>query len=189
MKKLFLALLAMVAFVACEKTEDGIFTFDKDGNCIDKAGREVSAEEFAQKAVGFCWKRNAWYEINNDGIVSGQEYHKGWYGFSPTEYYYFIDNSNVKCYIWNGADPVGDSGYYKFSTYGFIDSEIYFEDEEKALYQVLEIVDDSMTVIMQQAYIDNGIPKMRYFLTTLTKLTEEKHQEIEERYWMNWDEK
>jgi hypothetical protein len=187
MKKLFLALLAMVAFVACEKTEDGIFAFDKEGNCIDKAGREVSAEEFAQKAVGYCWVQNDLYEIFSNGTVSDEEYHKDWLGYSSTEYFYFMDENSVKSYTWRGSRPVGGNCGYRYGTYSFENSEIYFADNQQALYRVLEITDNSMTVILHQKYLDNGSPKMRYLLTTFTKLTEEKHQQIEELYWVDWE--
>ena len=202
MKRIFLALLAVAAMVACEKEHENTlgekskydFAFDESGVCYSKNAAGVSHVEFSENVVGSCWVRNHWYEIYSDGTVAKTQYgmHNGILtpGFVSWAYYYFKDDSEIKTYSSRTHLPEGMDSGYSIGAYRFDNSAIYFGENTDAKYQILEIVDDEIVVIMRDTYSqggDDGV-KVRYFLTTLSRLSEERHQAMEEKYWRNWDE-
>lgn len=195
---MFFALLAVVAMVACEDNLEGNkgvdtkydFAFDASGVCYSQSAKEVSQSEFEEKVVGYCWSCGDWYEIYSDGSVSSEDYGASKTGLSTTRIHYFKDNNEVKNYSTSTAYPPGmDSGYgiYKYT---FDSSKIYFGDDRNARYQILEVSEEEMAVIMQYKYYqgyDSQI-KTKYILTTFVKLTEEQHKKVEEVHWRNWAE-
>ena len=73
MKNLFLALLAMVAFVACNNN-DGLevgfdITIGPSGEYSVSGARTVSSEEFADKVIGAGWVRKAFHYVNDNGSI------------------------------------------------------------------------------------------------------------------------
>ena len=72
MKNLFLALLAMVAIVACNNNDGLEFGFDitigPSGEYSVSGARTVSADEFANKVIGAGWVRKAFHHINKNQL-------------------------------------------------------------------------------------------------------------------------
>ena len=81
MKRIFLALLAVVAMVGCESNLDWpskieqkySFAFDEKGVCYSTNTEGITHAEFAEEVVGYGWKEISSYKIFENGQISSVE--------------------------------------------------------------------------------------------------------------------
>ena len=187
MKKLFLTLLALVTFVACEKAEVNPtsvpskydFAFDENGECYSQSESGINSDEFFEKVVGYGWRVESVHAILSDGTISTRDWWLDNVGASlPLPY--FMDEKNFKSFSINSAlSPGYDAGFY-FSQYEFCDSKIYFSGSQRYTYNILEVDSQYMTCIK----VDGG----GYILVVYKRLTDEELLKIQEKYTINWAE-
>lgn len=188
MKKIFLALLAVVAMVACEDNLEGKsgeatefdFAFNESGECYSTKTNGISASVFAEQVVGYGWKIVSSFEILENGKFSEYE----WWGMmdgGTMTHIYFESKNVIKSFVEtmvSGGDII--CGYYTDNIL-FDNSKVYFADSRnKYRYLVLTVDEKSMTCI-------EGVNNT-YVFTTFQRMTPEELEKVQQTYTRNWDE-
>ena len=185
MKRIFLALLAVVAMVACEKENKNIekenlsmqskyeFYFDENGICYCKDNEGITPKEFAEKIVGYGWELSNIQPIQNDGSL--YEYQDPY----PTkdEYIYMFVTSEGNVTILETTLEK----YHKTDSYdiSYENSVIYLN--EKTNYRILEVTDSTLALIetKDMSHLDES---NCYCLHEYKRLTDEQIAKITESY-------
>ena len=150
MKRMFLALLAVAAMVACEKenkieNKDNIdiqskyeFVFDENGVCYCKDNEGITQKEFAENIVGFGWRICNRQHINEDGSL--------WSNNLPTDgseqYIFFTSTESMS--VFTTVLSWDENRLVSYDT-TFDDSLIYIGEKDN--YRVLEVTDSKMVLI------------------------------------------
>ena len=104
MKRIWIFLMAMlciVSFTGCDKTEepngpvidyDNLFnktyTINNDGCCVLKGLKPVSAADIENKVKGYGWKVIGMYKVQDNGRLSQTDYRKTVYGGGYMDYWF-----------------------------------------------------------------------------------------------------
>lgn len=177
MKKMFLALLAVVAMVACEDNLEGKsgvetefdFAFNESGECYSTKTEGISASVFAEQVVGYGWKVLGAYEIYEDGSVSTQDYWRTILGaYAPN--LYFESNEKVIEY-----SRFLDMYRYLPVDYIFDNSKIFYEGKRNFYkYLILKVDEDSMECMKKFQDF--------YGLVVFQRMTAEELEESKKKY-------
>lgn len=209
MKRIFLSLLAMIAFVACNNTDDADviipdnpniepevevvdsvydLAFDDNGVCYSKNTSGITQETFEDKVVGYGWIEISCHEIFENGKLNGEDY---WYMMDggSRHHLYFESESIVKDFSSSTAFPPEGYGYPNagqngFSTYAYhFDASKIYINEAKNTYSrlILEVAEQDIMVCI---WALNG----DYALTVYKRMTEEQLAYFKQTYTRNWDE-
>ncbi len=146
MKNLFLALLAMVAFVACNNTEsDYNYEFEfENGMFVSGAVEPITYEQFCEEVAGYCWERVASNEIKSNGTLGSDNYWGEMEGGAPG--IFNIEPTLLTYYsTFVGADVMG-KGYMNFPI-RYDSNSIYIDDDNVYEYYILKIDGNQMTCI------------------------------------------
>lgn len=188
MKKLFLALLAMVTFVACNNTDDvnviipdGYdFAFDENGDCYSKTTSGITQEEFEEKVVGYAWR-----EVSNNRILENGEIEGGPEGmilYGDSRHHLYFEQENVVIdYFVGYVKREGEVRLYEcegFKTYNsnFEAPIFYYDIEYKSGYRlILEVTNNTMVCIWKQS-------EKTYTLVKYTKMTEAELEEMQQEF-------
>ena len=182
MKKIFLALLAVVAMVACEDNLEGKsgeatefdFAFNEAGECYSTKTNGISASVFAEQVVGYGWKALGAYEIYEDGSVSTQNYWRTILGaYAPN--LYFESNEKVIEY-----SRLLDKYRYLPVDYVFDDSKIFYAGKRNFYkYLILKVDEDSMECMKKFQDF--------YGLVVFQRMTAEELEESKEKHTVEID--
>ena len=194
MKKLFLALFAMVAFVACEKEEVNPtsvpskydFAFDENGVCYSKNTEGISEVVFTNEVVGYGWLEIDTHRVKENGQLEAQDYWSTMVGFHRGQLY-FESAGMVKDY-WGqhtdipGIDDTGwQGGFYPYNS-SFEAPTFYFDKNNRDYYSViLEVTDDKMVWLRK-------ITKDCYVVATYKRMTDDELTTFQEEYLRDWSE-
>lgn len=179
MKRLFIALLVMATFVACEngnkeKKEIDIqskyeFVFDEKGVCYCKDNEGITQAEFVEDIINYGWRICNRQRINKKGTLEKNNL--------PTdgseEYTFFTSAENMSVFstalTWDGNRLVS----YDIT---FDDSVIYVG--EKNNYRVLEVADSKIALISTTYHTDY----ITYDLQEYERISMEQMTQIIESY-------
>ena len=193
MKKVFLALLAVVAMVACEDNLDGNngiatefdFAFNESGVCYSTKFNGISHTTFIKKVVGNGWEYDSSYEIFKNGNISKEDFYSTVDGGSDP-HLYFETESVYKTFIYEDPNiiPVPHPYVYYDTEFIFDDSKLFSVlDGNRNFYEylILSVNEEFMRCIMRFNMKD-------YILITFKRMTPEKLQEYLQRhtYDMTW---
>lgn len=188
MKRIFLALLAVVAMVGCnenlEETQ-GIatkfdFAFDVEGVCYSKSTEGITDAEFAEMVVGYGWENVSTYEIFANGNISTKDYWDYMIGGAPVDLYFESDKV-LRIFQYLDGAPGGlenKYGYWKRDII-FDSSRIIFDgDRSRYKYLILTVSDDTMVCISKQS--------KGYHLVTFKRMTAEELETKLQKYHRDW---
>lgn len=189
MKKIFLALLAVVAMVACEDNLEGKsgvetefdFAFNEAGECYSVKTKGITQSEFVEKVVGYGWEEESSYEIFDNGNISSKDYWDDMIGGLPIDLYFESDKC-LKAFSWNsGLAPLdGQYGYYTWN-FIFDNTRIILDgDRSRYLYLILTVTEDTMVCIEKLG--------KDYALVTFKRMTAEELEAKQQKYYRNWSE-
>lgn len=104
MKRIWIFLMAMlsiVSFTGCDKTEepngpvidydnlfDRTYTINNDGCCVLEGLKPVSAADIENKVKGYGWKVIGMYKVQDNGRLSQTDYRKTVYGGGYMDYWF-----------------------------------------------------------------------------------------------------
>lgn len=104
MKRIWIFLMAMlsiVSFTGCDKTEepngpvidydnlfDRTYSINDDGCCVLKGLKPVSAADIENKVKGYGWKVIGMYKVQDNGRLSQTDYRKTVYGGGYMDYWF-----------------------------------------------------------------------------------------------------
>ncbi|MBE6213081.1 MAG: hypothetical protein E7131_00170 [Rikenellaceae bacterium] len=200
MKKMFLALLAVVAMVACEdkstpqtppnepETEVATkynLTFNSEGECYSQSFEGISEDVFTAEIKNYGWKQIDLHEIFDNGNIEVANFWEGRDGGGS--YNFYINETVLTQYTSSSAYPPGeDKGYCNYD-YAFEDSAIRIKDNTILMFRLLELDDDTMVCI---EYIGTNalFTKNIYGLGTYKRMTPEELEKVQQTYTRNWDE-
>ena len=156
MKNLFLALLAMVAIVACNNNDGLEFGFDitigPSGEYSVSGARTVSSEEFADKVIGAGWVRKAFHYVNDNGSIDpiNQDAQEDVLGY-PTVFIYFENDHQFKYAEKTAVTYIGKIREYLFrnSSINILDTDEHIQTD---YYQVVDITENKLTMIRCTTY-------------------------------------
>ena len=159
MKRLFLALLAMVAIVACNNNDGLEFGFDitigPSGEYSVSGARTVSSEEFADKVIGAGWVRKAFHHINKNGSIDpvNQDARDDLRGH-PFVYIYFENDNQFKYAEVTAVTYTGIIQEYLFrnSSINILDTDEHIQTD---YYQVVDITENKLTVVRCTTYYNS----------------------------------
>ncbi|MBQ3204501.1 MAG: hypothetical protein IJB39_05935 [Alistipes sp.] len=188
MKRIFLTLLALVTFVACNNTGDinviipnGYdLAFDENGDCYSKTTPGITQEEFEEKVVGHAWR-----EVSNKRILENGEIEGGPEDLvldgGSRHHLYFEQENVVIDYFVGYVKREGEVRLYEcegFKTYNsnFEAPKFYYDIEYKSCYRlILEVTENNMSCIWKQS-------EKTYTLVKYTKMTETELEEMQQEF-------
>ena len=107
MKRIWIFLMAMlsiVSFTGCDKTDEPIgpvidydnlfdrtYTINNDGCCVLKGLKPVSAADIENKVKGYGWKVIGMYKVQDNGSLSQTDYRKTVYDGGYMDYWFESD--------------------------------------------------------------------------------------------------
>lgn len=104
MRKLFLfSLLALLGLASSCSDDDYYYEHADDGRPEYEYLTTIPAEQFANQAVDYGWRRIETRIINEEGYADDYEYHKA-SGLFPSHYYFSEDS--VTQFTYNGTDSI-----------------------------------------------------------------------------------
>ena len=159
MKNIFLALLAVVAMVACEDNLEGKsgeatefdFAFNSEGECYSQNLNGIDANTFVNELQNSGWKQLELYKIMDNGNVEFANYWDDRDGGGPCHFY--IDGTVLTQYISTTAYPPGEDMGYRNYDYTFEDSAIRInttmniENNNIPMYRILKLDVDYLICI------------------------------------------
>ena len=177
MKKLFLALLAMVAFVACDNTDyDYDYEFEiADGVFVSGVVEPITYEQFCEEMVGSAWAADLSSArlILEDGSIDNKPHYELTVGGAYTHFYFdknsivvYIDKAIIKGYV------VSDYQYDE----GVIISDMYTEP----ILSILELEKDKMVCIQHVGWTPNI--GSRFIICTYNRLDDDEYEKIKHEY-------
>ena len=212
MKRIFLALLAVVAMVACEdKTNEQIpnkepelpetttetttkynFAFNSKGECYSQSVEGIGEDVFTAEIINHGWEQVELHEIFDNGNVEYADYWEERDGGGIASPFY-IDNTVLTQYLSTTAYPPGEDMGYRNYDYTFEDSAIRInttmniEDKNIPMYRILE-VDTDLMICIEFIGISGYNNKKIFGLAAYRRMSAEELEECRQKYTQNWSE-
>ena len=206
MKRIWIFLMAMlsiVSFTGCDKTDEPIgpvtdydnlfdrtYTINNDGCCVLKGLKPVSAADIENKVKGYGWKVIGMYKVQDNGRLSQTDYRKTVYGGGYVDYWF---ESGGHLIGFHHGDTYGKSynktEWFYYAVSGFIMRGSACQGMQSRYMQVLLLTKTESNYLqmytMQKlgdATDENGILKPFYGMVVYQRMTDNELAETKKAY-------
>ena len=206
MKRIWIFLMAMlsiVSFTGCDKTDEPIgpvtdydnlfdrtYTINNDGCCVLKGLKPVSAADIENKVKGYGWKVIGMYKVQDNGRLSQTDYRKTVYGGGYMDYWF---ESGGHLIGFHHGDTDGKSynktEWFYYAVSGFIMRGSASQSMQSRYMQVLLLTKTESNYLqmytMQKlgdATDENGILKPFYGMVVYQRMTDNELAETKKAY-------
>ena len=206
MKRIWIFLMAMlciVSFTGCDKTEepsgpvidydnlfDKTYSINNDGCCVLKGLKPVSAADIENKVKGYGWKVIGMYKVQDNGRLSQTDYRKTVYGGGYKDYWFESDGHLIG---FHHGDTDGKSynktEWFYYAVSGFIMRGSASQGMQSRYMQVLLLTKTESNYLqmytMQKlgdATDENGNLKPFYGMVVYQRMTDNELAEIKKTY-------
>ena len=198
-----MAMLSIVSFTGCDKTDEPIgpvidydnlfdrtYTINNDGCCVLKGLKPVSAADIENKVKGYGWKVIGMYKVQDNGRLSQTDYRKTVYGGGYMDYWF---ESGGHLIGFHHGDTDGKSynktEWFYYAVSGFIMRGSACQGMQSRYMQVLLLTKTESNYLqmytMQKlgdATDENGILKPFYGMVVYQRMTDNELAETKKAY-------
>lgn len=206
MKRIWIFLMAMlsiVSFTGCDKTDEPIgpvtdydnlfdrtYTINNDGCCVLKGLKPVSAADIENKVKGYGWKVIGMYKVQDNGRLSQTDYRKTVDNCGYVDYWFEPDGHLIG---FHHGDTYGKSynktEWFYYAVSGFIMRGSACQGMQSRYMQVLLLTKTESNYLqmytMQKlgdATDENGILKPFYGMVVYQRMTDNELAETKKAY-------
>lgn len=210
MKRLFLALLAMMAFVACEKDEEmggfiipdnpdiepGVaeniseyeLAFDEEGLCYSKKHEGITEAEFQTKVFGYGWKEITSNRVLENGNLVAEDY-VGEYIGESRQHIAFDSEGVTTEFFRTGAFAPEEDKWFRVRHYRYDGAQMFLEGATSATtgasyyYNVLEVTENNLVCLkLREVPREANGWKYVYTLNIYKRMSAEELTEYQQTY-------
>ena len=198
-----MAMLSIVSFTGCDKTDEPIgpvtdydnlfdrtYTINNDGCCVLKGLKPVSAADIENKVKGYGWKVIGMYKVQDNGRLSQTDYRKTVYGGGYVDYWF---ESGGHLIGFHHGDTYGKSynktEWFYYAVSGFIMRGSACQGMQSRYMQVLLLTKTESNYLqmytMQKlgdATDENGNLKPFYGMVVYQRMTDNELAETKKAY-------
>lgn len=198
-----MAMLSIVSFTGCDKTEepngpvidydnlfDRTYSINNDGCCVLEGLKPVSAADIENKVKGYGWKVIGMYKVQDNGRLSQTDYRKTVYGGGYMDYWF---ESGGHLIGFHHGDTDGKSynktEWFYYAVSGFIMRGSASQGMQSRYMQVLLLTKTESNYLqmytMQKlgdATDENGILKPFYGMVVYQRMTDNELAETKKAY-------
>lgn len=198
-----MAMLSIVSFTGCDKTEepngpvidydnlfDRTYSINDDGCCVLKGLKPVSAADIENKVKGYGWKVIGMYKVQDNGRLSQTDYRKTVYGGGYMDYWF---ESGGHLIGFHHGDTYGKSynktEWFYYAVSGFIMRGSASQGMQSRYMQVLLLTKTESNYLqmytMQKlgdATDENGNLKPFYGMVVYQRMTDNELAETKKAY-------
>ena len=198
-----MAMLSIVSFTGCDKTDEPIgpvidydnlfdrtYTINNDGCCVLKGLKPVSAADIENKVKGYGWKVIGMYKVQDNGRLSQTDYRKTVDNCGYVDYWFEPDGHLIG---FHHGDTYGKSynktEWFYYAVSGFIMRGSACQGMQSRYMQVLLLTKTESNYLqmytMQKlgdATDENGILKPFYGMVVYQRMTDNELAETKKAY-------